>query len=709
MGTGDPQEQGQQGGGHPPPPPVAPPSPGAPPVPAQAPPAALPPLVAWLRAPRPEARPGIWRCGHQARPELDPDRAPTRQIVVAATVSFLVGWLLWSLLWNGYLGSYWIWPLAVLVPDSWRDDMSYVVCAYLYYALVLGGIVVFFGRLGQWPELLRRIGARLRGPEGVVPAMPRTPPPPPPHEDPALWPELRAAGAVEAAERLTAELQAGRMSDVDQARLARAWQAARAQQRGDAFGRAVVAEGAAACPHGSRQRDLPARVTRHDLVLRQVHVGTAVDSDRNAHEYRGAGIALDPGVLGTSALVVGPAGSGKTSRLVRPTVESLCLQALSGQAAVISVTSGSSSGGDEAYDVVVRLGDPGSPFGLDLYGGVDDPDEAAAMLAEALVGDLTTTQGGGDSRRAATVLAQLVGPFQALHGRFPDVPELRELLEDDQALRELRGALEAKGGRAAVWVRELDALVRQASRAGEIRALMGDRVALLDRPAFEGFFTAPGAPPATHRPFSVRSLDRPVRARIVLPERGHAEASRVLARLILAQFTECAAARADQSLFAGLVMDDAAQVVTPQALRGLQRLRSVNAGAMLTLRGLDEVPEHLRGPLLGAVGCRMVCAGVSTWDAQRFAEVWGTEWVETRTVTNRQLVSDEPFTKFMHGVRKIATGRYVSAESVTVKREQRQRWSASELANDLSAGHAVLSFTTIRGERTPPILTQLGG
>lgn len=104
----------------------------------------------------------------------------------------------------------------------------------------------------------------------------------------------------------------------------------------------------------------------------------------------------------------------------------------------------------------------------------------------------------------------------------------------------------------------------------------------------------------------------------------------------------------------------------------------------------------------------MVCAGVTPWDAERFAEVWGTEWVQTRTVTNRQLVSDEPFTRVLHAVRRLATGKHVTAESVTVRSEQRERWSASDLANELQPEHLVLSLTTVRGERTPPILTKLG-
>ncbi|AXK37782.1 ATP-binding protein [Streptomyces armeniacus] len=702
-------------------------------MPAQA-PAAGPPLADWLRMPRPEAEPGIWRCGYEPLPPEDPERTPARQLISGALVSFLMGWLVWSLLWNGYLGSYWLWPLLSLTPESWRtgNDSTalYSWASNIYYGLVLAVLAAVFGRVGHWDEVWRRIVARVRRRRAAErrrtpAAAPRTPPPP--EADPAEWPELRAAGAPEAAERLAGEVRGGLMGDVDHARIERVWQSARGRtDRLPDFVQGVLRDGSAACVHPSGDRDLPTRAARHDLWLRQVRIGTAADHARNPQEYRGAGLALEPSLLGTSALAVGPPGSGKTSRLVRPVVESLCLQALARQAAVVAVTaSGARLAPDDAFDAVVRLGSPDSVYDLDLYGGTDDPDEAAGMLAEALVGDLTETLPGGDSRRAATALAQLIGPFQAVHGRFPTVPELRELLDGAQsALGALRTALEGAGRRAQV--RELDAYERQAGRPGDASALLADRIALLDRPAFADFFapasakSAPGGPgsqgtqqakgaqKAPHRPFSLRALEHPLRVRVDLPERGHAEASRIFVRLLLAQFAECAVARADQSLFACLVLDDAAQAVTPQSLRSLQRLRSGHAGVLLTLRALDEVPAALRGPLLGAVGCRMVCAGVTPWDAEHFAEAWGTEWVQTRDVTNRQLVSDEPFTRLVHGVRRLATGKHVTAESVTVRHVQRERWSASDLANELPPGHAVVSLTTVRGERTPPVLARLG-
>ncbi|MER5974228.1 ATP-binding protein [Streptomyces sp. NPDC002055] len=662
-------------------------------------------FVDWLRAPRTEAEPGIWAFGHRPRPPEEPDRIPGRQLISGALIAFLCGWLLWSLCWNGYLGSYWLWPLFLLTPDSWREaggaQLAFVWATYLYYGLFALLLVVVFGRLGRWAEVWRRYGAgALRRVWDDTSAQP----PAEPHTDPAAWPALREAGAPDIADRLAEEARAGRMTDVDQARIDRAWQSVRSRpERLAAFTETVRREGAAACAHPSGARDLTVRTARHDLLTRQVRIGTTAEDRRNPYAYRGTGFALGPGLLGTSLLAVGPAGAGKTGRVVRPVLESLCLQALAGQAAVVSVgAAGAPLAPDDAFDVVIRIGRPESEYDLDLYGGTTDPDEAAGVLAEALIGDLVVTDPVADTRRAATALAQLLGPYRAVHGRFPSVPELRELLDGGSAaLGVLRSSLE--GSAQAALLRELDARERQSGRAGDVAALLADRLALLDRPAFADFFDTAGKT----RPFSLRALEHPLRVRIDLPERGHTDASRLLTRLVLAQFTECATGRADRSLFACLVLDDATQTVTAESLRGIQRLRSANAGAVLTLRTLEDVPEPLRTATLGAVGCRMAFAGVTTWDGARFAEVWGKEWVETRDVTNRQIIADEPLTRVVHTVRRLVTGRAVTAESVTVRTVERERWSASELAHAVPAGHAVLSLTTVRGDHAPPLLVDL--
>lgn len=144
-------------------------------------------------------------------------------------------------------------------------------------------------------------------------------------------------------------------------------------------------------------------------------------------------------------------------------------------------------------------------------------------------------------------------------------------------------------------------------------------------------------------------------------------------------------------------------------MRGLQRLRSANAGAVLTLRTLDDVPEALRTALLGATGCLMAFSGITTWDGKRFAEAWGTTWVEARDVTRTPDQSGGLLRRLTRGVRKLFTGEAVTTESVTVRKVERERWSASDLAHAVPAGHAVLSLTMTDGEHAPPVLVDLRG
>ncbi|MFD4318155.1 ATP/GTP-binding protein [Streptomyces sp. NPDC058548] len=721
-------------------------------------------IAEWLRIPRPAAAVGVWRLGHRERPEQEPDMVAGRQLITGALVAYLCGWLLWSLLWNGYLEGGWIFvdnwwqlPMLWLVPAEWRNPQSsdlefYLAAQFLWYGVILALLSLGFGRVGNWREIWQRYGVPVWPVFVLLPGvwreMPRTvtwitwvsnvyyvlliaalvaaigrvgvwPPvrrrrgaggsaattptrPASSSVDPVAWPELRDAGLAETAAQLAEATRQGVLGDVDYARIRRAWQGVRTRpERLAAFTEAVRSRGAAACGHPSGLRDLPVRTATHDLATEQVLVGTVADHPRNPYARRTTGVALEPGLLGTSLLAVGPAGAGKTVRLVRPVVESLCLQALANRAVVVAVTShGASVGPDGAFDVVVSIGRPESTHDLDLYGGADDPDEAARILAEGLVGDLVP-----DSRRAATALAQLIGPFLAAYGRFPGVPELRELLGGTPgALAALR---EAVAGDPA-QLRELDARQRQAERGDEVGVLLAERIAFLDRPAFARFFRterSEGEGPQ----FSLRAVEHPLRVRVDLPQRGHAEASRIVSRLLLAQFAEAALARRDRSLFACLVLDDATYTVTGESVRALQRLRSANAGVLLALRSLEDVPEALRGPLLGAVGCRMAFSGIAPWDGGRFAETWGTEWVQTRDVTNRQIISDEPLTKALHFMRRLVTGKATTAEAVTVREVERQRWSASDLAHDVPAGHAVLSLTHVRGEHTPPLLVDLRG
>lgn len=584
--------------------------------------------------------------------------------------------------------------LHVLVPVAvFRGDPEVAAAVGVaIYVLMAAALLWPFARTGGWLQLFRKPGPAAAPPEAEPEA----------GEDPALWPRLRAAGQPGAADRLAAEVAGRRMNDVDCARIGHAWSRVEAGALpSGVFVDGVMKLGAAACLHPSGDRDLPVRAATHDLLTAQVRMGVYAEHPRNPSARRGAGAALDPSVLGTSLLAVGPHGSDRTRRLVRPVVESLSLQALAGRAAVVVVSAeGVDLGPEGSYDVVVKIGDADSVYDLDLYGGITDPDEAAMLLSEAFTGDLPDV----DSRRAAVTLGQLIGPFNAARGRFPSLPELRELLDGGRrALNLLRDDLQPEEHRS--YLREIDARERQLGTSADLSGVLADRIAFLDRPAFSTFFDTRGL----SRPFSLRALEHPVRVRIVLPERSHPEASRILTRLVFAQFVSSVSARRDTSLFSALVLDDAASAMTTDSVRALQRLRQLNAGAVLAVRSLDDVGPHLHAALLGAVGCLMTFPGITTWEGTRFAEAWGKEWVETREVAQHTVFADQPFTRALHALRKLVTGKAVTTDAVTVRQVERERWSASELAYGVPAGHAVLSLTTVQGEHAPPLLVHLDG
>ncbi|MFE6656396.1 ATP-binding protein [Streptomyces rochei] len=595
------------------------------------------------------------------------------------------------------MGSYWLWPLLAVTPDGDFRSTFFVVGSWVYYALVIGVIAVVVGRLGNWAEAARRVGMWLR----TDPASVGGPSPGDrqydPETDPARWPQVRAEGAGEVADRLTDALVNGRMTDVDYARISHAWLSGRDRA---AVAAQVRDHGAAACAHFSGGRDLSVRRGQYDVVTRQVRLGAAVDDTRTPHAYRGAGVAVGPDVLGTSLVAAGPQEI-TSARVVRPVVEAVCLDALARRAAVVAVVSHPAAvPAEDDFDVVVR---PGG-WSLDLYADVDDADVAAGLLAECLVGDLAGSVPGGEGSRAAAALAQVLGPWRAVHGAFPTVPELRALLDESSVRAALRAELEAR--QASPLLRELDAFERRAGAAGGLLEMLGDRLATLDRPALAELLAVPRGEAGGRRVFSLRDLHRPVRVRLGLPAYTHPEASRMLARLVLAQFAVWAPSR-PRDVFALLALDDAAGVITPHGVRALHALRSSHAGAVLALRTLADVPEALRGPLLAASGCRVACAGLSTWDAQHFAAAWGTKWVEDRTVTHHEVRAEEPMTKVVHAIRRLATGQRVTRESVTTRREERPHWTASELAG-IPADHAVINVSSAAGDQAPPVMTKLG-
>ncbi|MEV7217622.1 ATP-binding protein [Kitasatospora cineracea] len=646
-------------------------------------------LPTWATAPRPEAAPGIYRQHHTPHDPKAAEQAstPAGPLLLRAALNLAVGLFVYlegvSLV-QGLLTTF-----GLTAPGSFV--ISLLIAAAVNVALVILVLMVF-GRMGRWGEVWRR---------WIAPVLSRTVTevPAEPEQAPVVdvWAELRPAGDV------VRRLEGEAVGDVDYVRLHQAWRTVGSDPGAwQEFAAQVAARGAAACAHPSEQRDLPGgRAARHDLMVRQVRLGTAQDVPKNPVAHRNAGFALDPRVLGTSLLAVGPAGTGKTAALARPVAEALCLQALAGAACAVVVGAADADlGPDDWYDVVIAPGDPAAPYGLDLYGAAPHSDEAAARLADALLPDELAPR--AESARAA--MQQVVGPYRAAYGGYPGVRALRALLAGDaEGWAELGERLQ-KSGRRPEFEADLQQRERMHGRADDPGALLADRLALLDRPALAaGFSGGPDAKPA----FAMRALEHPLRVRVKLPERSHPEAARILSRLLLGQFTQAAADRRDRELFAGLVLDDATAAVDAQAIRGVQRLRGANAGVLLLLRTLADLPEALRAPLFGAVGNRMAFPGIAPWDGRLFSEAWGTHLVRETAVTHVPDTSGGTVRRAGRLVRKALSGTTAQTESITTRDVERHRWSPSDLAHALPSGHAVVSLTSVAGEQVPPLLVDL--
>jgi hypothetical protein len=671
-------------------------------------------LRGWLAQARPAAPAGVYRSGYlppdPGLPEDDEERLSTplllwRFVVSLGAYAF------------GYVALNWL-VLNVLAFLGWFNPKNmtpgqFDVVATLITVAILVALVPSCARLGRWVEIYRRFLSPAGFRRNVQPALRKAVTDERRDREVAEaaeaalsaqdpWEAMRTAELAGALALLDADTQGNRVGDVDYVRINRVYQEV-AQEPGllARFAEQLAARGAAACAHPSEERDVQRRSAEHDLLLGQVRLGTAQDVVKNPVAHRGAGFALDRELLATSLLAVGPAGTGKTARLARPVAEALCLQALARSACAVVVGAAEADlGPDAAYDVVIAPGDPASPYGLDLYGAASDPDGAAARLADALLPDELSAR----TESARIALQQVVGPFRAAYGRYPGPRELRALLGGEEAAwTELEEALRE----ADRWtVHESDVQHRR-SRLGRLDdpgSLLADRLALLDRPAFAGSFDGEAA----GRPaFAMRALEHPLRVRVKLPERSHPEAARILSRLVVGQFLQAAVARSDRSLFAGLVVDDAAAAVDTAAVQGLRRLPGANAGAVLLLRSLVDLPEALRMPLFGAVGCRMAFPGIAPWDGKLFSEAWGTVLVRERAVTLAPDTSGGMLRKTGRLLRKVLAGTTAQTESVTTREVERQRWSPSDLAHALPAGHAVVSLTAVTGEQVPPLLVDL--
>lgn len=490
---------------------------------------------------------------------------------------------------------------------------------------------------------------------------------------------------------------------IDRIRLRHAVQLADVDQRVRArFLDEVPRLGAGAMVHPSGLRVLPELRPVHDLLNSEVGVGLVAGQ---ASAVGAPLVEINHRMLRTSMLVIGPPGSGKTHSFAFPIVENLSQSALIGTASVVVIDpKGDDFANGGWFDVVV---DPMNPtHGLSLFGGSANADIAADRLASALLPPDVSDDKAYFVDASKNALYDCLAPYHAAFDEWPGVRELLGLLRGEQTVHDrVKSALKGKPD-AAEWRARLDGRVKQMSGSHDPAASLVERFAQLDRPAIRKILDHPD-------PFAMADINTPTRVRIALPESEYPEASRILARLVVSQFVQTAGANdANPHIFKGLVIDEAGRYVDDYVARGIQRLRSKNAGMLLLTQTLADFPEKIRPTIFGSAGCKAVFGGVDPATADEFSKWFGDTFI-TETTTSHGVQQGQSVGRGVsHGsildpaVRSQHSSQTTTGvtQSVSTRLVERAIWTPSDIMTKVPTGHSVIALATTDGERVGPLL-----
>jgi len=528
------------------------------------------------------------------------------------------------------------------------------------------------------------------------PAKPPQQQPKPTPEPPGAWLESFDPEAW----AVLSQLWRQSLTDVDRARIAQALDlAANDPALAPRVAHELLRRRELAALHHSGQRDLPTpRSTAHNLAAGQVLLGQVVPDHRNVPAMATGSFGLDHDVLRTSMVVAGPPGSGKTYSFALPIVEHLALSALANKTSLVVVDSkGDDFAREGWFDVTIDLDNPSC--GFSLYGGATNADEAADRLASALLPPKVSDDKAYFTDAARNALYGCLAPYREAYDRWPTVEEMLRLLRADAALvSQVKAAL--NGHPEARHFSELLDL-RTAQASGHIDPAAGavERFGLLDRPALRRLFDHPA------RTFTMREINGPVRVRVVLPESQYPDAARILARLVVSQFVQVVSAPdTNRGIFKGLVVDEASRFVDEYAARGVQRVRSNNAGLVLLAQSLGDLPPELERTIFGGAGCKAVFGGGHPADAELFSAFWGEQARYETTVSFSESRSARA-----SAWESDPGAQQTSGRSLSVKRVDQPRWSVSDLVTQVAPGQCVVSLTRSDGQRVGPVLIDLRG
>jgi uncharacterized membrane protein YgcG len=398
-------------------------------------------------------------------------------------------------------------------------------------------------------------------------------------------------------------------------------------------------------------------------------------------------------MLRTNLLIVAPPGSGKTSSIFRPLIEYL---RRIGASAIFFDSKGQDFPA-ELFDLNFELSDPSRSIKINLFSG-DSPSQAGERLGEALIPNLS------DDKQyyvdvAKDTCAALVSSHHACFGSYPDLTQLLLYLSEPAKIVEL-----------SEWVRQLEGpsqleLERLAAGLNRINSLLTntkkDTLGSLNTALTPLTTSAAGAllvanPEPGGKVYTIEELlKEPRLVRLSLPVAENPRIAPIIGRIILTQFNFVVLSpNCNRNILKIAAVDEAHNFITASIAKGMAQARSNNAGFMLALQTLSQIPdESVLDTIFASAGNKLVMAGVGDQDAERFSKTYGE--LEMPYITHSKSRGQSSSTNSSSG----NTTSYSAGRSTTGGSSNSGGGSTSSISRTTSSTNNTSSSTQLRLRR----------
>jgi TraM recognition site of TraD and TraG len=264
---------------------------------------------------------------------------------------------------------------------------------------------------------------------------------------------------------------------------------------------------------------------------------------------------------------------------------------------------------------------------INLFSG-DTPAQAGERLGEALIVNLSDDKSYYVDVAKDSVSA-LVSAHHALFGLYPDLTDLLLYLSETDRINELADKV--------IALSQIDYKEKQKLEAGLKRitqlltntkkdTLGSVNTALTPLTTSTAGELLVANPLENAKVWTVEEmLAEPLLIRLALPVAENPRIAPIIGRIILTQFNFAVLSpNCNREILKIAAVDEAHNFITASIAKGMAQARSNNAGFMLALQTLSQIPDDsVLDTIFAASGNKLVMAGVGDKDALRFSKTYG--------------------------------------------------------------------------------------